>query len=375
MKVTSNNKDSFVRQAFRSVLFIVNLFFVLLLLSSYLTWNISPEKNSFFAYLGLGFPFILAANIFFLFFWLVTTKWKFAAFNLVMLIVCIQPIWAYFPLNITSPTPSLKSLKILSYNVRGVGWKMDEEWAKKPIIQYLISQNADIICLQEYIASTDEKFSSSKKLQQTLKVYPYYYVESLRSKEGGYEYGLACFSKYKIKAVNRIPLLSTDNGAVLYQIEVGDKEITVINVHLESNRLTSSDKKMYRDFFKKRDPKGINKIAQNIESKLGEAYVKRAPQADMIAHYVAQQTTDATIVCGDFNDTPISYTYNKLRQQLVDSYTETRFGPSITYHENHFWFRIDYIWHTPNMKAYNFTIDKIKYSDHYPVWTYLDWKD
>lgn len=129
---------------------------------------------------------------------------------------------------------------------------------------------------------------------------------------------------------------------------------------------------MYKKFIKQRDSQMLDEITHNLERKLGGAYKVRAPQADLIAHYISEQKTDATIVCGDFNDTPISYTYRTISKNLVDSYVETAFGPRITYHENFFWFRIDFIMHSKNVKAYNTTIDKVNFSDHYPVWTCLD---
>ena len=43
--------------------------------------------------------------------------------------------------------------------------------------------------------------------------------------------------------------------------------------------------------------------------------------------------------------------------------------------ENFFWFRIDNILHSANMKPINCTVDKVRYSDHYPLWCYLQLKE
>jgi len=61
-----------------------------------------------------------------------------------------------------------------------------------------------------------------------------------------------------------------------------------------------------------------------------------------------------------------------LKGDLVDAYASTGFGPGITYHEDFFLFRIDYIMHSKNMKAYRTKVDKVTYSDHYPVYTFLE---
>ena len=33
--------------------------------------------------------------------------------------------------------------------------------------------------------------------------------------------------------------------------------------------------------------------------------------------------------------------------------------------------RIDHILHSANMRSYNCKVDKVHYSDHYPMWCYL----
>lgn len=373
MQVTNNKLYRFVRQTFKSILFGINIFTLLLLLSSYLSWNVSPERFSGFAYLGLGFAFTLAANAAFLIFWCFIRKWKVVVLNVGVMILCYSPITAYFPLNIVREKAPEGSIKILSYNARGFAWDTNLKWDDShPLVEYIKSVDPDIICMQEYLSAG--KNINTKNLVKALEKYPYYSVTPLR-KVIWYEYGLACFSKYPIKSVQPIPIVTSDNGSVLYQIDVNGKRITVINNHLESNRLTSNDKRLYKKLIKERTSNMFDEVAQNVERRLGGAYKVRAPQADLIAHYVSEQNTDATIVCGDFNDTPISYTYNTISKNLEDAFVETSFGPRITYHESYFWFRIDFILHSKNLKAYEFTVDnKMKLSDHYPVWTYLQFK-
>lgn len=381
MQVTNKKIIDYLRRTFRTTFFVLNVFTLVLLLSSFLSWSISPSRTTVFAYLGLGFPIVLFVNVLFVLFWAILHNWKVLLLNIFVFVVCIKPITTYFPVNLKTQAPPENSIKIMSYNVRGFNWEMHKKWTKEhPMVEYLSSVDADIICMQEYMASMNDKHASTKNLQKALgkDKYPYYSVIPLRSTKGGYEYGLACFSKYPIKAILSIPIVSTDNGSALYQIDVNGKTISVINNHLESNRLTSDDKKLYVDFLKRDgdDAPRLNDITHNLEQKLGVAYKKRAPQVDMIAKYIEEQKTDGVIVCGDFNDCPISYSYSKIKGSILeDSYTETGLGPGITFHENHFWFRIDFIFHSKNMKAYDFTIDRVKFSDHYPVWTYLSFKE
>ena len=78
------------------------------------------------------------------------------------------------------------------------------------------------------------------------------------------------------------------------------------------------------------------------------------------------------IVCGDFNDSPISYTHRVVGEGLNDAFVESGNGFGISYNQNHFYFRIDNILLSKNLKSYRCTVDNtIKSSDHYPIWCYV----
>jgi endonuclease/exonuclease/phosphatase family metal-dependent hydrolase len=144
---------------------------------------------------------------------------------------------------------------------------------------------------------------------------------------------------------------------------------------LESNGLESKDRALYQDFLKNTQKSKFGDITQNMRSHLGKAFRERAVQAKVIAEQVKKQQTDGIILCGDFNDTPLSYAYHTIKGDLSDAYAENEFGAGITYHEDLFLFRIDFIMHSKNIQSYNCTIDKVAYSDHYPVWSYLTVND
>ena len=63
------------------------------------------------------------------------------------------------------------------------------------------------------------------------------------------------------------------------------------------------------------------------------------------------------------------------RHPAKPAYAASGRGVGVTYNENFFWFRIDNILHSANMKPINCTVDKVRYSDHYPLWCYLQLKE
>ena len=56
-----------------------------------------------------------------------------------------------------------------------------------------------------------------------------------------------------------------------------------------------------------------------------------------------QQSPYPVIVAGDFNDTPVSYAYRKIRKGLNDSFVNSGYGAGFTYKGNYPPNRIDYI--------------------------------
>jgi endonuclease/exonuclease/phosphatase family metal-dependent hydrolase len=108
-----------------------------------------------------------------------------------------------------------------------------------------------------------------------------------------------------------------------------------------------------------------------MTKRLTPAYKARAVQAQILSQTIKENKNPYIIVCGDFNDTPISYARYKIKGNLRDAFVDSGFGLGITYNKYRFLFRIDYILHSSNIKSYNCTVGKLKDSDHYPLWCYL----
>lgn len=359
-------------------LFVTNLIAIILLLMATQAPSVSPSQMSIFAYLGIGFIFLLAVNIIYLIIWIISFRWKFIIIQLFALFLCMDAIKTYIPMNKPTPVVDIpeNAIKMLSYNVRGFDWKVGDEARKNPILEYIANSDADIICLQEFAVEEvrdKKKGISLKEFDNIMKEYPYRSVTRLGDSKG-IIYGLACYSKHRITKVARVPIESQFNGSAMYEIRVGRKLITVINNHLESNHITEEDKALYKELIVEGNKDKFNEVARSVASRLGFAFKTREKQVDIIAEAIEiqRENTKSMVLCGDFNDTPISYAYGKFKGDFEDSYKNTGRGIGITYHENGFLFRIDYIMHTSDIKAYNSTVDKVKYSDHYPLYTFLE---
>lgn len=368
-----------VSKGLKYLILTVNVLVALLLLFSTLAPVTSPFDFVIISYLGLGFPILLFINVCFFIVWLVFLKWKYFVIQLVILLFCWNSINTYIPLNSPSKDIPEKSFKIMSYNVRGFDWLTGDEARNNPIFSYMANSGADIICMQEFAVEEKkdkDKIISLEELDGFLEEYPYRTIIRLGDTINSCMYGLACYSKFPIEKVARIPIESAFNGAGMYEIKIGKKSLTIVNNHLESNRLTAEDKVLFKELVVDKNRKKLDAVTQTIRSHLDPAFKTRATQANIIADCIRiqREKTDAMIVCGDFNEPPISYAYETIKGNFLDAFKYTGRGVGITYHEDGFYFRIDYIMHSLNLQAYNCTVGDVKYSDHYPIWAWIKFK-
>lgn len=354
------------------IIFATNIVAIILLFCSFLSWSVSPLKTNLFSYIGLGFGMILLLNIGYLILWIIFAKWKLALASLIAIILCYKPITTIFPLQLFSEEAPTEALKVLTYNVEGFPEERSKNSFEHPILDYIARTDADIVCLQEYLVSkTGRSIFSQRDINRILNKYPYHSVTDLESSGKYHISGLACFSKYPIEKTHKVVFESSYNGAAIYTININGQRYTVANVHLESNSIQEEDKKLYSDFIQNSDSVKLKAVTTNIRTRLGRAYRMRAQQVEKVKQYIASQETQGIIICGDFNDTPISYAYHQMKKGLKDAYVSTAFGPGITYHEDLFLFRIDYIMHSKNISSFKTKVDKVKFSDHYPLRTSL----
>ncbi|MDP4224071.1 MAG: endonuclease/exonuclease/phosphatase family protein, partial [Bacteroidota bacterium] len=109
---------------------------------------------------------------------------------------------------------------------------------------------------------------------------------------------------------------------------------------------------------------------RSISSSLKRGFIARASQAEAVKVKI-ETSPYPVIVAGDFNDTPISYTYRTLGKGLNDAFVASGYGAGFTYKGNYPPNRIDYILYDNKLECRQFDIIKVRYSDHYPIIAYF----
>jgi endonuclease/exonuclease/phosphatase family metal-dependent hydrolase len=212
--------------------------------------------------------------------------------------------------------------------------------------------NPDVVCFQEFFhQDKPTSFSTKDTLIELLGTQNYHerYSHKIRNRQN---FGICMLSKYPIIAKGDVMFdnfASTDNYCIFADIVKHGDTIRVYNIHLQSIKLQQEDYEMFgaTDAV----PKEKKSTVRLLIDKLTIAYPARAQQALKVIEHM-ETSPYPVVVCGDFNDTPMSYVYNQFNQKLVDSFLEGR---------------IDYIFHDPRLQAQQFTIQKKAFSDHYAV--------
>ncbi|MDR1199024.1 MAG: endonuclease/exonuclease/phosphatase family protein, partial [Prevotellaceae bacterium] len=289
---------------------------------------------------------------------MITKKWLFVSIIVLTFVVCWTPFSRYCPFHIkTRVLPQDNVIKVLSYNVMSFAYTDHTKESPNKIIQYIAESDADIICLQEYMVSSRSNLMNSEEVADALPMYPYIAEIIFSSPENKrYKYGLAVLSKFPITKSRRIVFSSAYNGASIHEIIVRGKKIILVNNHLESFKLTAEDRSKYSDMITHASLESFDELRGSIQQKLGQAFRVRAKQAETVAGEIRKANGYYTIVCGDFNDTPISYAHRTIQGPLSDAYANSGFGMGTSYNQNFFLFRIDHILYSPSMEAYNCTV-------------------
>ena len=342
------------------------------LLLSYLCPFVHPNDFWLLPFFGLAYPVILLFTFIFLIYWAIVKSRMFLGVLIVLLFggkLHFRTISLPFNKEEINDTSNINTLNITSYNVRLFDlyeWGNEGKYENRnKIFKFLEEKQSDIICFQEfYQQDKPTKFATRDTLKNLLKT-PYCHERYSHKLEGRQNFGIAMLSKYPMISRGDIMFddpLNIDNNYCIFADIVKNKDtFRIYNVHLQSIKFKKDDYKV----FSKNTHKIVDKksTVELLVEKLKIAYPKRAEQARKVVEHM-QQSPFPVIICGDFNDTPMSYTYNIFNSLYKDAFRNSSSGLGVTYAGKVPAGRIDYIFHNKNLHSSFFTIQNEVYSDH-----------
>lgn len=309
------------------------------------------------AMLPFVFPVFLVGNVVLLIMWLVV-RWRYACIPAVALLLTLPTVRAFCPINWPTKAPA-ESVEIMTYNVFNMHRPEGVNMADCEITNFMLHCGADIICCQE-AGGLDASYMDSLFQE----VYPYrsYNVKMHRGDI------LACYSKYPILSEDTVFIAADRTPSMVYHIAIGKDTLLLINSHLESYRLLDTDKAEYKEMLTDPSDNAVRKGYHTLVPKVMEATRKRGPQAERLADFVAQSDAKYIVCVGDMNDIPMSYAHYRLTRVLNDAFTRSGNGLGWSYNRSGMYFRIDHIFTSSAVKAYQAKVDRsCKGSDHYPL--------
>jgi len=300
----------------RKILFYFNVLLVLITLLAYISPFVDPAHIWVLPFLGLIFPILLVLNLLFVFYWLIS-KWKNAWLSILCLILGANYIGHTIsfsaPKKVENPDFSIASYNMnYAYGTYQTGtYRYDIE--KSSSFSSFIKKElkADILCAQE----------ANKRINDLINDhFSYQFVPP--------ETGTSIYSQYPLVNAGQFNFGTRTNSCVWADIVIKKDTVRIYSAHLQSNKISSETEKVLSEAEKTQK---LN--FSNIRAILGKyrRYAGiRSKQANMINDHM-DNSPYPVILCGDFNDPPVSYTHRVLTQKRQDAFTVAGYGLGRTY--------------------------------------------
>lgn len=333
-----------------------NVLLVLITILSALSANVDPRVFWLFSFFGLVFPFLVFANILFILWWF-SKKMRYSLLSIVCLLVFSSQVGNSFGFNLTTDhIEQVDSFSIASYNTSNLKHNANSSEEvlsnRRKAVQFIASEvGPDVLCTQEL---------GGRAISMLLGKFKNYFIHKIPKK------GALIFSRYPFVNTGEIDFITNTNSCVWADVKIHSDTIRVYSVHLQSNNITKQTDQVLND---KTNQKNWSKI-KKILGRYKKYNIRRADQADMVSNHI-KNSPHPVIVCGDLNDTPQSYTYKTISNNLNDAFIEEGFGLGVTFGGNIPGLRIDYILADPSLKIIDYKKYKKAYSDHYLIHSVL----
>jgi len=355
-----------LRKVLYKILLAVNAFFAFTLLMSYLAVHINPDDFAFPAFFGLSYPYLLLINIILVILWSTLLRFE-ALISVIVIALGFNHFLNYIQLFKPSGDKT-GTFKLMSYNVHLFNYfeSKTTSGSDKRFLEFFTSQKPDILCLQEFfvLGSTAQAEATVKN---SLGGKYYSHVKVLGSGKNRY-YGIATFSRYPIIKKGEIIHPASSSLTIYTDIVIQKDTFRIYNNHLQSFRLKQMERSLIEEITAE-NKETLGEV-KSLSVSLKKGFVRRALQAQVVKDHI-NHSKYPVIVAGDFNDTPVSYSYRKIRKGLNDSFVNSGYGAGFTYKGNYPPNRIDYILYDNALTNSVFEIKKVRYSDHYPIVAYF----
>lgn len=320
--------------------------------------TVSPVKSGFLALTGLVAPFLYAIQVLLTLYWIMRWKWIPASVMILVTAIGMFHISLFFKYDAMrtygEPSYDRSLIKVMTYNVRG--FCDDEGQSSIDSVSALIREfNPDIICLQEanILGYSRERFDS---------IFAGYRRGTPSSPRSGV-WSADIYTKFRVIRSGQVAGMP-EGRSLWNDIIIDDDTVRVFSLHLHTTSITADDSEyiVQHEFV---SDTSRHKL-RSIVSRLRTNSQLRAAEADSVAAALAA-TPYPVIVCGDWNDPPMSYAYRRIARPLEDAFRVAGKGYAHTFRGFYNTLRIDNVLYSDRFEAVSYDVPDVVWSDHLPV--------
>ncbi|MDR0262004.1 MAG: endonuclease/exonuclease/phosphatase family protein [Sphingobacterium sp.] len=315
---------------------------------SFLALYIPPQTTVFFQWIGVLLPALLGCNLIFLIIELFRRSW-YSICPLLAILANFHYLTKVVQLNADRLDETI-DLRFATYNVRE--FKMVYNLSSmQQIASYFDSQNVNTICLQEIPADC-----SVSELKDAFRQFQYLITTGSNSGQNQ----LAILSKYPLDSVQTVSFVERPNCAIFADLSYKKRKVRIGNCHLQ----TTNWNQVKGDLIPAEN-KGVNWLGSLRV--ISENFRLRGGQADYLRGLI-DNSPFPILMCGDFNNSPNSYSYHKMKGNLKDAFCQAGNGYGYSYTNLMKLFRIDFVFFSEaNLRAIKYRTGNVNFSDHLPV--------
>lgn len=241
-------------------------------------------------------------------------------------------------------------LTVVTYNASHFYW--NRKYTMNEAAAYIKKLQPDIICFQE---APGDGYYHRDSIRYAFDYVLYKYISRRTD-----HLPTTIYSRYPIHSVKALYYENSQNMSLIADIRINNRYIRVINNHFETTSVNA-----YRGIITApgKSLEIRTKAVKDLVLKMKRNYRKRAEQADMI-HAEIKRSPYPVLICGDFNDTPASYTYHRTLKGLTDGFCDSGSGYQYTFRQLYKLWRIDYVFYSKSLKGRECYSPETSYSDH-----------
>lgn len=340
---------------------VVATVFCVLLLLSYLSALIDPGVFPIAGFFGLYFIPVLAFNVLLLV--IALLRWSSSAWIPVIAILPSLFFTGFFfrsgdrnalPESVASATDGIT---LMTWNVGGFRSSSDGDAgsAMDDVAGLIGTQNPDVVSLQEF------RIENPGQIRSMFPQYPYIRNHFYRLRNGDYV-GNVTLSRLPVGEEGSLPFAGTTNMVLYTDVQYGSGVFRLYNVHLESNNISLTS--LIKDV-----RGGYDEFSQEFveaHEKVKKSSSRRGSQVRALLGNISECGLPA-VICGDVNDTPMSYCFRTLYEGRKDTFCEAGKGFGATYRVLWPLLRIDYVFVPEDSEVLFHRTPRVESSDHYPV--------